>query len=209
MRARSKAPPGSNSSLETSARFRLDRSPSALFHIVCSQTTGARGQECVISTLNYPQGSLKIDLSVTSIFHLASTTRSLRLRGSSPGHLSSPQLTVEPTAIKTAPKRFWPLLIREANSSKLFIILVPGGGVEPPRGCPRRILSPLRLPVPPSRLVAPVSAKLVSHSCRTASNRDTAPFLAAHRTNSVSDHDHGAVGRGICRSPCSLSSRCK
>ncbi len=29
--------------------------------------------------------------------------------------------------------------------------LVPGGGVEPPRGCPRRILSPLRLPVPPSR----------------------------------------------------------
>jgi hypothetical protein len=35
---------------------------------------------------------------------------------------------------------------------KSFILLVPGGGVEPPRGCPRRILSPLRLPVPPSRL---------------------------------------------------------
>jgi hypothetical protein len=35
---------------------------------------------------------------------------------------------------------------------KDFILLVPGGGVEPPRGCPRRILSPLRLPVPPSRL---------------------------------------------------------
>ena len=32
--------------------------------------------------------------------------------------------------------------------------MVPGGGVEPPRGCPRRILSPLRLPVPPSRLIA-------------------------------------------------------
>src|ERR1700761_569792 len=30
--------------------------------------------------------------------------------------------------------------------------MVPGGGVDPPRGCPRRILSPLRLPVPPSRL---------------------------------------------------------
>ncbi len=30
--------------------------------------------------------------------------------------------------------------------------MVPGGGVEPPRGDkPRRILSPLRLPVPPSR----------------------------------------------------------
>ena len=30
--------------------------------------------------------------------------------------------------------------------------MVPGGGVEPPRPCDRRILSPLRLPVPPSRL---------------------------------------------------------
>ena len=36
--------------------------------------------------------------------------------------------------------------------------LVPGGGVEPPRGCPRRILSPLRLPVPPSRLYQSTSA---------------------------------------------------
>jgi hypothetical protein len=31
-------------------------------------------------------------------------------------------------------------------------IVVPGGGVEPPRAEARRILSPLRLPVPPSRL---------------------------------------------------------
>jgi hypothetical protein len=30
-------------------------------------------------------------------------------------------------------------------------MLVPGGGVEPPRAEARRILSPLRLPVPPSR----------------------------------------------------------
>jgi hypothetical protein len=30
-------------------------------------------------------------------------------------------------------------------------IVVPGGGVEPPRTEVRRILSPLRLPVPPSR----------------------------------------------------------
>src|SRR6202008_3376302 len=30
-------------------------------------------------------------------------------------------------------------------------VLVPGGGVEPPRPEGRRILSPLRLPVPPSR----------------------------------------------------------
>ncbi len=35
---------------------------------------------------------------------------------------------------------------------KLLILLVPGGGVEPPRAEARRILSPLRLPVPPSRL---------------------------------------------------------
>ena len=33
-----------------------------------------------------------------------------------------------------------------------FLCLVPGGGVEPPRAEARRILSPLRLPVPPSRL---------------------------------------------------------
>ena len=31
--------------------------------------------------------------------------------------------------------------------------LVPGGGLEPPRPCGRRILSPLRLPIPPSRQV--------------------------------------------------------
>lgn len=29
--------------------------------------------------------------------------------------------------------------------------LVPGGGIEPPRPCDRWILSPLRLPIPPSR----------------------------------------------------------
>jgi hypothetical protein len=33
---------------------------------------------------------------------------------------------------------------------------VPGGGVEPPRPEGRRILSPLRLPVPPSRLFVKV-----------------------------------------------------
>jgi hypothetical protein len=35
-------------------------------------------------------------------------------------------------------------------------LLVPGGGVEPPRAKARRILSPLRLPVPPSRLFVEV-----------------------------------------------------
>src|ERR1700733_2868176 len=35
-------------------------------------------------------------------------------------------------------------------------VVVPGGGVEPPRAEARRILSPLRLPVPPSRLFVEV-----------------------------------------------------
>jgi hypothetical protein len=34
---------------------------------------------------------------------------------------------------------------------KLLESVVPGGGIEPPWSCLRRILSPLRLPVPPSR----------------------------------------------------------
>jgi hypothetical protein len=34
---------------------------------------------------------------------------------------------------------------------KTIFSLVPRGGIEPPRGCPRQILSLVRLPVPPSR----------------------------------------------------------
>jgi hypothetical protein len=44
-------------------------------------------------------------------------------------------------ANQVAIKQFWPLRFREAIQSKFFVLLVPGGGVEPPRGCPRRILS--------------------------------------------------------------------
>jgi hypothetical protein len=33
---------------------------------------------------------------------------------------------------------------------KSFIIMVPRGGLEPPRPCGLRILSPLRLPISPS-----------------------------------------------------------
>ena len=44
---------------------------------------------------------------------------------------------------------------RIARSTRNFLqkdlLVVPGGGVEPPRAEARRILSPLRLPVPPSR----------------------------------------------------------
>ena len=47
--------------------------------------------------------------------------------------------------------RYKPREETNSHQNKSFIILVPGGGVEPPRPCDRRILSPLRLPVPPSR----------------------------------------------------------
>ncbi len=39
----------------------------------------------------------------------------------------------------------WPPATRGQFAYNSFIILVPGGGVEPPRGCPRRILSPYLL----------------------------------------------------------------
>jgi hypothetical protein len=39
----------------------------------------------------------------------------------------------------------------ELTRNKPVRCVVPGGGVEPPRPEGRRILSPLRLPVPPSR----------------------------------------------------------
>jgi hypothetical protein len=42
--------------------------------------------------------------------------------------------------------------LRESSIAAVVKVLVPGGGVEPPRAEARRILSPLRLPVPPSRL---------------------------------------------------------
>jgi hypothetical protein len=61
----------------------------------------------------------------------------------------------KPTATKTATNENGLLLEEALFAYKSFIILVPGGGVEPPRAEARRILSPLRLPVPPSR---PISA---------------------------------------------------
>ena len=34
----------------------------------------------------------------------------------------------------------------------IYLYVVPGGGIEPPRCRQRGILSPVRLPIPPSRL---------------------------------------------------------
>jgi hypothetical protein len=53
--------------------------------------------------------------------------------------------------------------------------LVPGGGVEPPRAEARRILSPLRLPVPPSRPVAREYANTEYSSVAPAFSHLTSP----------------------------------
>src|SRR5213079_40403 len=50
----------------------------------------------------------------------------------------------------------------------LTLGLVPGGGVEPPRPEGRRILSPLRLPVPPSRRGEATVQQLTADSQRFA-----------------------------------------
>ncbi len=66
----------------------------------------------------------------------------------------------KPTATRTATKQNCLSLSKGHFACKSLRILVPGGGVEPPRGCPRRILSPLRLPVPPSRRIFDFTAHL-------------------------------------------------
>ena len=40
-------------------------------------------------------------------------------------------------------------IITNDNCNTIFFITMPRAGVEPARGCPRGILSPLRLPIPP------------------------------------------------------------
>jgi hypothetical protein len=47
---------------------------------------------------------------------------------------------------------------KDVHEANIVGGLVPGGGIEPPRTEARRILSPLRLPVPPSRLGKPILA---------------------------------------------------
>ena len=47
----------------------------------------------------------------------------------------------------------WKLHLKPFFGVMRAVDVVPGGGVEPPRAEARRILSPLRLPVPPSRLI--------------------------------------------------------
>jgi hypothetical protein len=69
--------------------------------------------------------------------------------------------------------------------SKSFILLVPGGGVEPPRGCPRRILSPLRLPVPPSRPGWSIDCCNASSASHTLRGLDAPVALVSHGDSSA------------------------
>ena len=46
--------------------------------------------------------------------------------------ICSAVVSVNTNSHRQATKRFWPPWIRELIQSKLFILLVPGGGVEPP-----------------------------------------------------------------------------
>src|SRR5665213_816231 len=73
--------------------------------------------------------------------------------------------------------------------------LVPGGGVEPPRGCPRRILSPLRLPVPPSRRSSSLPQNTVlgapTAPCRPVAS---SPIPAGKTSHSAQQRDLSANG---------------
>jgi hypothetical protein len=62
-------------------------------------------------------------------------------------HFVSP---LEPTATRTATSEHYATEYVTNSDFKMLILLVPGGGLEPPRPCGLRILSPLRLPISPS-----------------------------------------------------------
>ncbi len=72
--------------------------------------------------------------------------------------------------------------------------VVPGGGVEPPRPEGRRILSPLRLPVPPSRhFVRPMSCEGVFRSA--ARNKRASIALRHYIARCISSQIGGARSR--------------
>ena len=83
--------------------------------------------------------------------------------------------------------------------------VVPGGGVEPPRPEGRRILSPLRLPVPPSRhFVEVLNCKavfLLNHIVAQCAERETVHGLD-------DSHSFSFLARGITYTAHRLSSQC-
>ena len=81
------------------------------------------------------------------------------LRGQSrAAELMSPVDLVQDSAEKTIKKGL--------HFCKPLISLVPGARLELARGCPRRILSPLRLPIPPSRQTGQLRANSVACAWR-------------------------------------------
>ena len=83
--------------------------------------------------------------------------------------------------------------------------MVPGGGVEPPRGCPRRILSPLRLPVPPSRLIDPGLIRNPGSVLQSPATEVSNKQLSCQLCASPVSHRHYAASN--CLSPAKISER--
>src|ERR1700693_3966914 len=69
--------------------------------------------------------------------------------------------------------------------SQLKLPLVPGGGIEPPRYRYRRILSPVRLPIPPSRL-----PRRIIPQTSAAHNGGRLTSINARSRNQLTAHAH-------------------
>jgi hypothetical protein len=110
------------------------------------------------------------------------------LLGNAPGRVWS-----KPTAIKTATNDFGLSESRGQNHHKPFILMVPGGGVEPPRPCGRRILSPLRLPVPPSRPLSTLQLPRRAASDATLRGRLLTNGQGQSRTGACPSQDQGSL----------------
>ena len=109
------------------------------------------------------------------------------LRGQSrAAELMSPVDLVQDSAEKTIKKGL--------HFCKPLISLVPGARLELARGCPRRILSPLRLPIPPSRqdvglvLSLPVRAKSITSAMGGGKSRTRVKLIVPDVRNPAMPH---------------------
>ena len=82
---------------------------------------------------------------------------------------------------------------------------MPGGGVEPPRPCDRRILSPLRLPVPPSR----PGVGCCSKKYRTGLALSASATLACGPDGVLGDRVGISIGAWLCRASATSPDGCK
>ena len=67
--------------------------------------------------------------------------------------------------------------LRQDKICKLLILLVPGTGIEPVRGFPRGILSPLRLPISPPGLEGAILFSAKDTGCAVPCGRSRTPVL--------------------------------